>query len=270
MAVITLNQNESFTVVSSSSAGNFIYGSIAGRETVVIGGGIQTLGADFNAGGDTVRLGGFSTDYSIARSGSSIIFVGPNGPTVVVPAPNPSLARADQPIIDFIDGSSRLSSTVSNGVFEVRLGDTLISTTPVLVAGVTDPSPISVDVTATDVSEGSTITYTFTLSRASATPIELAVTARGSAEIGRHYDPIPAKITFAPGQAIQFMTIATRDDFLAENSRTITLGIDAPANVSLAPTVDLTARIFDNDVSVRGSNVAYAESIAGDGLGLIV
>lgn len=243
MAQITLNSGESFTV---SGGTNTITGRTGSGETITITGGNQTFDADFNSGGDRIILAGNANQYTVERSGSTVVFRGPNGTVVSFPAPNPSLTTAQQPVIQFADQSFALSSSTTNG-FVVSLGSQAVSPTATTIGGGTTPVPTAttLNVAATDVNEGETITYTFTLSQPVATAVSFnVVTAGGTATPGVDFTATSTTITFQPGQTTQFLTVATTVDNVFEAAESVVIQISGlPSGVTLAPTADLSADI---------------------------
>ncbi|SOB86828.1 Hemolysin-type calcium-binding repeat-containing protein [Sphingomonas guangdongensis] len=259
MAQITLGSGESANGGNPTFGNNTIFGTTGGSETVIVGGGQQIFGADFNAGGDTIVLSGAASQYAISRSGSTIVITGPNGTEVRLPAPNPTLTVAQQPNIVFNNGtlgtagddvSFKLASTTT-GSF--TLGTQAITTTPTTVGGGTQvPGGTTVNVTATDVSEGGAILYTFTLSAASTTAITLNVaTVGGTATASTDYTPVATTVTFAPGQTTAFLNVQTLSDGTPnEAAETVTLQVSLPTGVTLAATADLTAQINADPITV--------------------
>lgn len=243
MAQITLNSGESFTV---SGGTNTITGRTGSGETITITGGNQTFDADFNSGGDRIILAGNANQYTVERSGSTVVFRGPNGTVVSFPAPNPSLTTAQQPVIQFADQSFALSSSTTNG-FVVSLGSQAVSPTATTIGGGTTPVPTAttLNVAATDVNEGETITYTFTLSQPVTTAVSFnVVTAGGTATPGVDFTATSTTITFQPGQTTQFLTVATTVDNVFEAAESVVIQISGlPSGVTLAPTADLSADI---------------------------
>lgn len=248
MAQITLNSGEAFTVAGGT---NTITGRTGSGEAITVSGGNQTFDADFNSGGDRIILSGNASQYTVSRSGSTITFSGPNGTTVTFPAPNPNLTAAQQPVFQFADQSLSLSSTTTGG-FNVLIGAQTISGTATPIGN--GPPPVgggaTVNVTATDVNEGGTILYTFTLSAASTTAVTLNVaTVGGTATAGSDFTPVATTVTFAPGQTTAFLSVQTTSDGTpGEPAETVTLQVSLPAGITLASTADLTAQIAADPV----------------------
>lgn len=249
MAIIQLN-NETFGPVPGS--GNTIFGTATGAETVIISGGTQTLSGDFNAGGDTVRFTGNAADYQIVRNGGALIVTGPNGTSVTIPAPQPTLTAAQQPTIAFADASYKLATSVAGGAPAFTIGTQTITTTATTVGGGTgNPggSGVVVTVVAGAATEGvSNLTLTFQLSAPQATAVTLNVaTLGGTASAGLDYVPVSTTVTFAPGQTVQFLTVTLLDDQLVEGNETIGVQVTGPAGVTVP--MNVLATIADNDVA---------------------
>lgn len=249
MAIITLSEDE--TLGFTLAGENLVFGTPEGEETITIGGGTQVLDASFNAGGDTVIFTGSASQYSIARSGSSLIITGPNGTNVTIPVPDATLADADRPVLQFSDVALPLD-TVQNpdGTGTFTIGDQTITTTATTISGSGggDPGPggLTVNVTVNDVTEGGVITYTFTLSSAQTSPVTLNVaTVGGTATPGADFTPVSTQITFQPGQTVQFLNVNTTDDSVnSEGAETVVLQV---TGATLATGADLEATITDND-----------------------
>ncbi|WP_315762314.1 beta strand repeat-containing protein [Sphingomonas sp. Y38-1Y] len=250
MAIITLSEDE--TLGFTLAGENLVFGTPEGEETITIGGGKQTLDASFNAGGDTVIFTGSASQYSIARSGSSLIITGPNGTNVTIPVPDPSLSDADRPVLQFSDVSLPLDTTLNaDGTGTFTIGDQTITTTATTISGSgggePNPGGLTVNVTATDVVEGqANIVYTFTLSSAQSSPVTINVaTVGGTATAGADYVPVSQAITFAPGQTTAFLTVVVNNDTInSEGVETVVLQV---TGATLAPGADLTANITDDD-----------------------
>ncbi|MES2904248.1 MAG: Calx-beta domain-containing protein [Pseudomonadota bacterium] len=255
MAQINLTQGESFTV---SGGTNTISGSTAGGETVTINGGNNTFTPDFNAGGDRIILAGSASQYTVERSGSSIILRGPNSTVVTFPAPNPNLPDAQNPVISFANAGTTQNfvfDSTTAGVFTLTpTGGTAqtVNTGPATVAGggTTTPPPagLTVGVSSSNGAEGGApLTYTFTLSAAQATATTITVvTSGGTATAGADYAATSQQITFAPGETVKFLTIGVVDDTIVESAETVILSV---TGVPLAANANLTAVITDNDVA---------------------
>lgn len=271
MANITLNEGETLGFTLNGS--NIVFGTVAGDETLTIGGGSQTLDGSFNAGGDTVVFTGAASEYSISRNGSSIVVTGPGGTVVTLPAPNPALADADRPTLQFSDASFDLDTTVTGGAAVITIGDQEITSTPTAIGdegGEPVPEGITLDVTATDVVEGSgDVTYTFTLSEARDTDTVInVVTQSGSATAGSDYTPFSGTVTIAAGQLTQFLTVAVIDDNVAgEPVETVVIGVTTPADVTLDADADLSANITDDAVDSQNETLTTGVDVLSGGAG---
>lgn len=255
MARIILFEGETLGFTLGGS--NEIFGTAAGRETITIGSGTEVLDGSFNAGRDVIRFTGAASEYQIVRSGSSLIVTGPNATNVTIPAPNPTLAAADRPVLAFSDTTLALASAVSGGVATFTVGSQTIPTTatPISGAGGTPTiggtgGTIALDVAVANVTEGAgSLVYTFTLARASTSPITLNVaTSGGTATPGQDFAPVSQQITFAPGQTVAFLTVQVNDDTLVEPSETVILQVSVPSNV-VASATSFIGTITDNDVN---------------------
>jgi Ca2+-binding RTX toxin-like protein len=138
MAIIQITPADGDYPLPVAPNGNTVFGTIAGRETVVITGGAQTLSGDFNAGGDTIRLSGTAGQYSISRSGGTIILTGPNGTLVRIPAPQETLTQAQQPVLQFADQSFRISNS-GGATPTIALTGTAAGSAPITIDSTPDP-----------------------------------------------------------------------------------------------------------------------------------
>jgi hypothetical protein len=117
MAILTLSTND--TVGLSFGSFNII-GTRSGRETVILSNPISgnlsvTLDPSFNQGGDTIVLAGTAADYTIVRSGSSVIMT--NGSiTVTIPV---GVAGAN---VVFANGAGSADDDVRVLRFDTTLG----------------------------------------------------------------------------------------------------------------------------------------------------
>ena len=263
MAQITLNPGEAFTIVGGT---NTITGTTSGRETVTILGGMNFFTPDFNAGGDRIVLAGSARQYTIVRSGSSIVFSGPNATVVTFPAPNPNLPDALNPVIRFVgDGRDLMLDSTTAGVF--TLDNAMIGTTGNPLPIIDPPPPLMISVQTYPANEGDTIVYTLTLSAPAPTTITIGVTTAGTATPPLNgivsdtsdYFPAATSVVFAAGQTTQFVTIETRNDLMPEAAETVNLRLDLPANVVLDQSrSNLVATIFDNDAAFGGDMTVMA------------
>lgn len=129
MAQVTLNPGETYTHAGGTA---IITGTRQGRETVIVTGGTVTLDPDFNAGGDHLVLSGAPWSYSLMRSGSSIILMGPNFTTVTIPSMTPGLSDDQNMLLTFSLGSEYFLGSARDGRFFISDGQWAQEITTVL------------------------------------------------------------------------------------------------------------------------------------------
>lgn len=117
-----------------------------------------------------------------------------------------------------------------------------------------------VDVVGSPATEGSPVSWTLRLSRASAFPVSVRVETRnGSATVRTDYQPLAQLVQFAPGQRQVTLSTTTAEDALDEADETVLLNLSSPVDVALR-TNDAPATILDNDgPQVRIDNTTVVE-----------
>ncbi len=114
------------------------------------------------------------------------------------------------------------------------------------------PALPSVSISDAQVTEGdagsAAMTFTVTLSAASATPVSVSYsTLNGSARAEDDYTPSIGTLTFAPGETRKTVTVAVLGDRLVELEETLTVQLSAPVGLRILDGAG-TGRIRDNDV----------------------
>ena len=114
--------------------------------------------------------------------------------------------------------------------------------------------------------EGETVVITFALSDESGRDISFNyATKDGAALAGSDYTSQNGSITFAAGESIKTLNIATLDDAFDENRENFTVSLSNPVNVELGISV-IQIALDDNDdeptVSITGSSVSESANSA--------
>lgn len=217
MARLVLSSGETVSLAS----GNYnIFGTSSGRETVTIAAGATvTLDGSFNAGGDTISLGGNATDYTVVRSGSSVVLTYTTGGSVTIPVgtSGTTIAFADASrnlVFNTGSGSIELGNqAVSATISAVTAGTGVSSTAPTFtltksVASVDEDGTVLFTLATTGVAAGSD--YTYTLSGVSASDVTGGALT-GTAKIG------------SDGKAVIQVNLA--EDARTEGTETLTLSV---------------------------------------------
>lgn len=234
MARVTLGTGESITVGGNTE----IFGTSGAQNVTIIDGSTVTFRSGFNSGGDTIRLNGNASDFSVSFSGSNVTLTSvTDGITVVIP-----IGVVANTIV-FDNGDSRSLSLV-NGV--PTLGGQAITGTPTaLPAG-----PGVYEVTSSgEVLEGGVLTFTVTRTDTS-TAETLQATALGftnggtivAAQQGDDFTVAGATLTFAVGQATRTFTISAPLDAEVEGVEGLRVNIVKGGSQVVATT---TALILD-------------------------
>lgn len=269
MAQIILNTGETQGSPAFPLGTSNTFSDAAGTssETIYVASGTQAFGATFNDGGDTVVLAGSPGQFTVSRSGSTVILTGNNGLTVTFPVPDSSVSAANAPRFVFNGGTpgnaaDDVTYTLTNTGTAINFTSTAAGSTAIPVTSTATPiatpiAQVSVNVTATDVSEGGgNIVYTFTLSQAQSNPVTLQVNTNsgnttGFATAGQDFTPFAGQVTFAAGQTVAILTIPVTDDTVqGEGNESVSITVVPPAGITLAGSADLTAVIADNDAIV--------------------
>lgn len=248
MAILTLSAGDSVGL----SNGNFnIFGTRSGSETVVLndpGSGNLTvvLDSSFNAGGDTIVLSGAASDYSIVRSGSSVILT--NGTTsVTIPVGTVGAT------VVFANGAGAGDDDARTLVFDTTQGAIFLGNQDVgfqseqVDAGNQPPAPLTVAVDNISVTEGDSgsklATFTLTLSEVPTEAVTVSYgTAPGSATPNDDYIPQSGTVTFAAGQQTATVSVSVLGDVIDEANETFTLTVNLNGQTTVG-----TATIIDND-----------------------
>ena len=102
-------------------------------------------------------------------------------------------------------------------------------------AGFAAPELASIEASDAEVREGEALEFRLELSEASGTPVSVDYeTAEGTAQEGADYVPLSGTVSFAPGETVKTIAIATLNDGNAEPAETLTLQLSNARGVTLA------------------------------------
>ena len=108
-------------------------------------------------------------------------------------------------------------------------------------------SPPTVSVSNASATEGSSVSFTVSLSTDSGTPVTVNyATASGTATSGTDFTAASGTLTFAAGTDSQTVSVSTTEDTDTEGDETFTLTLSGPTNATLADET-ATGTINDND-----------------------
>lgn len=263
MAILTLSAGDSVGL----SNGNFnIFGTRAGSETVVLnspgsGNLSVVLDSSFNAGGDTIVLSGAASDYTVVRSGSSVILT--NG-SISVTIPVGTVGAQ----VVFANGAGAGDDDARTLVFDTVQGAVFLGNQDVgfqgeqVAAGNQPPAPLTVSVDDISVTEGDSgsklATFTLTLSEVptEATTVTFS-TAPGTATPNDDYIPQSGSVTFAAGQQTATVSVSVLGDIIDEPNETFTLTATLNGQSDAG-----TATIIDND-EVQATLTAGQDTLTG-------
>ena len=102
-----------------------------------------------------------------------------------------------------------------------------------------------------------TAVFSLTLSASSSLPVEVKVSSSGGSAIpGGDYGSINEKVTFAPGETVQTVTLPIFDDTLVEGGETVLLHLSQPHNTTLGDPAEATLTIVDDETPLVAWSVA--------------
>ena len=102
-------------------------------------------------------------------------------------------------------------------------------------AGFAAPEPASIEANDAEVREGEALEFRLELSQASEMPVRVDYeTAEGTAHEGADYVPLSGTVSFAPGETVKTVAVATLNDGNAEPAETLTLRLSNALGATLA------------------------------------
>lgn len=86
MARILLTAGQEFGTIGQFTPATQVFGTADGSETVLLtGNSTAVFDQSFNKGGDTIRIDGVASDYSVVLNGSNVVLTSANGANIVIP-----------------------------------------------------------------------------------------------------------------------------------------------------------------------------------------
>lgn len=200
-----------------------IFGTTGAQTVTVLDGATVTFRSGFNTGGDTIRINGRASDFTVSISGSNVTFRSTvDNITVVIP-----IGTAANTIV-FDNGDSRSLSLV-NGV--PTLGAQTIPATEAGVAVTAGPGTFTIS-GAASANEGGVFTYTVTRTdTTSAETLLFSVDGSTNGGIvapgtqGADFNPASGVVTFAAGAATATFTVAVSNDTAVEGLEGISVRV---------------------------------------------
>ena len=195
----------------------------------------QTITVDFATAAGTANAG---TDFTSVTQ-TVTVPAGSTSVTVPVNISGDDLSEINE------DFSASISNAMPTGT-GVSLGGTTAQTVTIM-----DDDPVSISIDSQTVTEGSTATYTVSLSGPNGQMITVdAATMDGSATAGApsDYTMNMATLTFGPGETTKTFAVSTADDSVNERTEDYSVGLSNPTGngVSIATPTGM-GMITDND-----------------------
>lgn len=257
-----------------------VFGTTGAQTVTVLDGATVTFRSGFNSGGDTIRLNGRASDFTVSISGSNVTFRSVvDNITVVIPIGTAANT------ITFDNGDSRSLSLV-NGV--PILGAQTIPNSGPAAPVTAGPGTYTISGAAT-ANEGGVLTYTVTRTDTSSAET-LLFSVDGStnggtiapATQGADFSPASGAVVFAAGQATATFTVAVASDSAVEGLEGISVRVLSNGSVvaatngtiidgntqgqalTLSPGVDTVAGTAGNDsITGRISEFSSLDTVTG-------
>lgn len=235
-----------------------IFGTNGAQTVTVLDGATVTFRSGFNTGGDTIRINGRASDFTVSISGSNVTFRS-NVDNITVVIPIGTAANT----ITFDNGDSRSLSLVG--------GVPTLGTQAITAAGVAvTAGPGTFTITgAGSANEGGVITYTVTRTDTTAAQT-LLFSVDGStnggvvaaATQGADFSPASGAITFAAGAATATFTVAVSTDATVEGLEGISVRVLNGSTV----VASTNATIIDGQSQGQGTPLtAGVDNVVGTG-----
>jgi len=194
---------------------------------------------------------GSATDPSdfAAASGSVVFSAGQAAKTVDVPIVGDNVAEFTETLrLELVD-------TTGNVMLGARTSNTVSITD--------DDATPSLSVAPSQAVEGSAMTFTVSLSAASAKPVSVGYATSRGTTVATDFTAANGTLSFAPGTTTKTVTVATTADTIDESDETLFFNLSSNVNATLA-TTRATGTIIDNDTStVTIANMSIAEGNTG-------
>ncbi|MFC3179356.1 Calx-beta domain-containing protein, partial [Undibacterium amnicola] len=247
--------DDRLTVVNVSNptvgeGGNLVFTiSLSGTSTTATTVSISALSGTATLGADT-GLQQVSTDGGVTWNTL--------GSSVIVPAGASGFQVRIVTISDgLLEGSETISlsaATAQNTSSVIGIGTITDGTVPTV--SISGPAAVN--------EAAGTITYTISLSSASAAPVSVNYgTANGTALAGSDYTATAGSVTFAPGETSKIITVSITNDTVFEGDENYQVNLSTPTNAILD--VDNIVTVIVNDDQPTITTVEPgAPGVAGD------
>ncbi len=257
-ATVTVNDDDATTVTLAGASGNISEGGTK-IFTVTLGRGLrkgESLDVPFTFAGTATR--GATGDYTLSCASAT-----------GVTCPNLNTANARVTFTGSADDSATIValtlSALSDGVTEpdgetvninpgiatpTGLGGGAATPTGSLLFTINDPPPdptVSFSSATYGGNEGSSVTVTMNITPTRASPTVLKVKTGGTAE-NTDYAEVNQTVTIAANASSATITVATTNDYLDDETLTLTLS-DPPTGVNLGTPSSATVTITDDDTA---------------------
>ncbi|WP_421939882.1 Calx-beta domain-containing protein [Pedobacter sp.] len=190
-----------------------------------------------------------TVNYTVSGSAISGTDYTSIGTAVVIPA-GATTATVAVPVINdqIVEGTETVILTMAAATNNAAI---TANTTPVTL-NITDDDTATITVAVTDGTEPSgNGAFTFTLSKASATPTTVNFTVSGTATNGTDYASIGTSVVIPAGSTTATIPVTITDDQLIEGAENVVLTFSAATNnpgISVTPAT-ATVNIADNDTA---------------------
>jgi len=177
------------------------------------------------------------SDYA-ARSGTLTFAPGETTKTIRVPVTGDTQVEANETIT--LTLSSPAGATIADG----SATGTIVNDDVLPTLAIADASGAE-----GDAAHPGSLSFAVTLSAASAAPVSVAFGAiDGSARAGSDYVAQSGTLTFAPGETVKVIRVATVGDSVVEANESFTVRLSAPSGATLAD-AQATGTILNDDVA---------------------
>ena len=189
----------------------------------------QTITVDYATSDDTASAG---TDYN-KTNGTLTFLPGETSKTITVSITGDNVDEIDEKAT--ITLSSPNNATIDDATGILTVTD--------------DDSPPSLSIDDVEIDEGTSATFTVSLSSTSSKQIEVDyATSDGTASAGTDYQATSGTLTFLPGETSKTITVSIAQDDLPENNETTILTLSNSYNAFIEDDIG-TLTINDDDIS---------------------
>lgn len=246
----------------TNSTINWVEASTAGVNVFAVQSDATSAKILLNGTGDNVYIEGFSAEYQIKASGKTVTLKS-DMQTITIILNSASKNGGVTDTLSFLDGSVALADVTNRKAVAIKLGTQALTTkfvdvTTALNENNSDASnyfdnansggttttvgSYTLTAVAADVEEGSPVTFTLTLDKAPTETVTVAYNTVADTATTADYTSVAGTVTFAAGQTTAFVTVATVDDKLIEQTESLKLNV---TGTQLKAAATGTARITD-------------------------